>query len=120
MAVSWKRLGLLVLAPVVGLASLPGAADVEVRVRRSAAGVPQIQVDGQAVLPRMFWGEEGRDPLVADSEWKDFSYAFTVPVDQSGTVHIRFGAGNAGRVELRNPRITDIDTDEDLAAEWTV
>ena len=107
------------LVLVLWLASTAVRADLTVRVRRSEAGVPQIQVNGQPVPPRMFWGEEGCVPLVATAEWTDFKYEFTAIDDGRGTVHIRFGAGNPGRVGFRNLHVTESATGEEFAEAWT-
>ena len=100
------------------LASASAWADLTVRVRCSETGVPQIQVNGRPVPPRMFWGREGSVPLVADAEWTDFKYEFTAFGDESGTVHVRFGADGAGRVEFRDLHVTDVETGEEFAGEW--
>lgn len=114
--------GTAFLALVVGLASVSvqaEGADLDVRVRRSASGVPQLQVNGKPVPPRMFWGEEGHAPLFARPEWTDFDYTFTAFDDEAGTVHLRFGAGG-GQVEFRNLRVVEAETGAELSSEWKV
>ena len=102
----------------MGLASVMAQAELTVRVRRNAAGVPQIHVNGRPVPPRMFWGEEGRAPLVAEKGWKTFEYEFRSSDDSAGTVHLRFGAGAAGKIEFRNLHVTDVETGKELSDVW--
>jgi len=100
------------------IASGAAKAELEARVCRSAAGVPQIFVNGKPVPPRMFWGTEGCAPFAVDGEWKDFRYEFTAFGDDPGTVHIRFLGGRTGRVEFRNVHVTDIESGEEFAETW--
>lgn len=101
-------------------ASLSAWAELDVRVRRNAVGVPQLQVNGRPVAPRMFYGDEGYDPLVADTEWTDFAYEFRAYDDERGTVHFRFAAEGPKKVEFRNLRLAEVESGQELETEWKV
>lgn len=110
------RISSLVLT--LTMVAVSAQAELTVRVRRSAVGVPQIQVNGQPVSPRMFWGEEGHDPLMVGKDWKAFEYEFLSTSEDAGTVHMRFGAGEAVRMEFRDLQVTDVETGKELSPQW--
>lgn len=103
---------------LLGLVSVSAQAELTVRVRRGASGQPQLQVNGRPVPPRMFWGAEGHDPLVATGEWTSFDYEFTAAADSRGTVHIRFDAEGANRIEFRDLHVTEVGTGAEFVEAW--
>ena len=99
-----ERLGLVILA-VAGC--LTASAAVTARVKPSAAGVPQIHVDGKPVRPRMFWGWHGHRPILAGTEWKTFAFEVTPKSGDPGTLHLRIPSGRDVDLLFRNVRIVD-------------
>ena len=64
------------------LGSMLLAADRQVDVRvRTTAGGPQIQVDGQGVSPRMFWGIDNPRRRPVDGTWRRHRISFTPRAD---------------------------------------
>ena len=124
-----ERFVLAVLA-VAGCLATSGA--VTVRVKPSAAGVPQIHVDGKPVRPRMFWGWHGHRPIIAGTEWKTFAFEVTPKSGDPGTLHLRIPLGRDVEVLFRNVRIVDAETGldyldpaslaspESFAKAWTI
>ena len=101
----------LVILSVAGCLTAPAA--VTVRVKTSAAGVPQIHVDGRPVRPRMFWGWHGHRPIIAGTEWKSFAFEVTPKSGDPGTLHLRIPSGRDVELLFRNVRIVDAETGAD-------
>ena len=102
---------ILVILSVAGCLTAPAA--VTVRVKTSAAGVPQIHVDGRPVRPRMFWGWHGHRPIIAGTEWKSFAFEVTPKSGDPGTLHLRIPSGRDVELLFRNVRIVDAETGAD-------
>jgi beta-galactosidase len=86
------------------------AKPVTVRVRKTQGG-PQIQVNGESVPPRFFWGQERGGLISVDKNWKEEHFEF-IPdneVEANGTLHFRFGR-NPGELWLKNLSITEVNT----------
>lgn len=126
-----KTKALFLMAVSAACAWTTGA-EVTVRVKPGSAGVPQIQVDGKTVPPRMFWGWRGHRPVIAGTAWKTFALDFTPKCADTGTIHFRIPSGKNLEVFLRNVRIVDRTTGADyldpaslssegaFAKEWVV
>ena len=93
-------LSILVILSVAGC--LTASAAVTVRVKTSAAGVPQIHMDGRPVRPRMFWGWHGHRPIIAGTEWKSFAFEVTPKSGDPGTLHLRIPSGRDVELLFRN------------------
>ena len=103
----------LAIAGMVACVLLASSAAVTVRVKTSAAGVPQIHVDGRPVRPRMFWGWHGHRPIIAGTEWKSFAFEVAPKSGDPGTLHLRIPSGRDVEVLFRNVRIVDAETGTD-------
>lgn len=85
-----------------------------VRVQPTPGG-PQLMVDGQPIPPRFFWGSPRGGILTVGPEWSEQAFTFrpSAPVDACGTLHFRF-EHKPGEVELRDVRIVDVASGEDV------
>ena len=85
-----------------------GGEQLECRVRQTSGG-PRIFVDGKAVPPRFFYGDDGMGPLGLSPEWKSYAVSFRPDGDVAkGTVHFRF-PHETGFAEIRSLRVTASD-----------
>lgn len=91
-----------------GSAVRPADDQLECRVRQTTGG-PRIFVDGKAVPPRFFYGDDGMGPLDLSADWKHYEASFRPDGDVArGTVHFRF-PHEAGWVEIRSLKVTASD-----------
>ena len=91
-------------------------AEVVVRVRQGQGG-PRILMNGEAVVPRFFFGVERSQNIRVAQEWKDYAFDIVPDTDVpgNGTFHIRFGLAPDGagvgagayEVWLADFRLTD-------------
>lgn len=79
------------------------ASQLDVRVRTTQGG-PQIQVEGESVPPRMFWGRSGTMPCsLVPGQWTSFNLSFSPLSDTDrGTFHLRFDKTDGSETALRN------------------
>ncbi len=100
-------------APVKIDAAEPTRADF--RVVQQAGG-PQLQLNGQAVTPYIFYGNP-QTPGVAKvgREWQDVTYGFVAPsADDEAAVHFRIGS-QAGEFWIAQVSVKDLTTGEPVA-----
>lgn len=85
-----------------------------VRVR-VADGVPRIEVDGQPVRARIFWGGPGSRPIRVTDSWQEVAFDFTPAHDEPerGTMHLRFGQV-PGEIVVDNLQVTSLDGKGDV------
>lgn len=78
-------------------------------------GVPQIQVDGNPVRARMFWGAPGSRPLRISSVGKVVTFEFSATEDEpkNATMHFRFGQ-LAGDIWLDDIQVDEVETSRNV------
>ena len=104
----------LMAAAFLSNASTTALAELTARVQPTPGG-PQIHVNGKPVVPRWFFGSQQGGTVSASAEWTDASFDFSpgVPVNKSGTLHLRF-SHRAGEVWLADVRICDAESGEEV------
>lgn len=95
------------------------AAERVVQVRCGAGG-PQVLVDEQPVMPRVFYGSRVGGQVAVGPEWRDLAFEFVPGMDVpgNGTFHFRF-AQEPQWVEIRDLRIRPADGDGPVQAAGT-
>ncbi len=92
------------------------AQPVEVRVRDTPGG-PQIEVDGEPVPPRVFYGSgTGSAPLGVGPDWTNHVFEFSPDylVNGQATFHFRFAPNTPGQYWIQDLRLTDTAGGTDL------
>ena len=97
----------------VGCVALTGVFEtrgLEARVR-ATDGVPRIEIDGEPIRGRIFFGNPGQGALAVGKEPSRYSFVFTAHQDSAGrgTLHFRFGA-SPGHCWLDDVLIEEADT----------
>lgn len=102
-----KILRSLLFPALLTAAPLAAATDDQLVCRvRDTAGGPRLFVNGRAVPPRMFYGDDGMGPVALSEEWTRHSFSFRPDKDvDKGTFHFRF-PHETGTVEVRNVTVT--------------